>query len=158
MTKIKKISAMVLAVLMMMVVLTGCGGGASGTALFIQRTNEARRAHGYNTVEEDSDLDQCAKLAMSNLKSFAQSSSTSYELSAKWNAYVNGIVGKTGTMSHGYGKITYIDLYKATPAQYASGDYILSDKNISYKNGNCIGLYAENIEGLMYIVVVLATV
>ena len=156
MQKIKKLSALLLAVVLMLVVMTGCGGGGyapmDGRATFVNRVNQARRESHSSMLIRDTDFDKLAKSGMELYTMYLNGSITWSQLKATRNEILN--------MSNSYGRYTFLDWYTAkTNDEYYSGAYkFASNDSIRTVSGDYIGVYEASYQGKMWICVVIVDV
>lgn len=153
MQKIKKLSALLLAVVLMLVVMTGCGGGygpaANPRAQFVQNLNIARRANGYSSVKEDSDLNDAAQEALrvylGNANGTVSNSDVQY-----FESQLNGYYIGNGL------RITAVGRIVCSAQVYNSGSYDVTGP-ITRTKGSYIGVatgQARNGQMVMAIVLV----
>ena len=153
MQKIKKLSALLLAVVLMLVVMTGCGGGygpaANPRAQFVQNLNIARRANGYSSVKEDSDLNDAAQEALrvylGNANGTVSNSDVQY-----FESQLNGYYIGNGL------RITAVGRIVCSAQVYNSGSYDVTGP-ITRTKGSYIGVatgQARNGQMVMEIVLV----
>ena len=151
MTKIKKFSAMVLAVLMMMVVLTGCGGSGDPNSRFVQRLNASRGSAGY--LIEDGELNESAKTILNaRMKVYRGEMSLS-----DYNSAVNQFIGVYGKIDHGTATVTYVTDFKADASTFFNDPNYTVTGPVTWQSGRYVGAAYTRVGDTVYIVVVLAS-
>ena len=147
MQKIKKLSALLLAVVLMLVVMTGCGGGygpVDGRTMFVNRVNQARRENYRSTLVRNADLDEAAKSGVELYTMYLDGSITLSELKAARNKVLN-TYGSDG-------ECTYMDWFNVSSDDYYSGNYkIAPSSDIRTVRGDYIGVYAISYKGMVRI-------
>lgn len=145
MQKIKKLSALLLAVVLMLVVMTGCGGGygpVDGRTMFVNRVNQARRENYRSTLVRNADLDEAAKSGVELYTMYLNGSITLSELKAARNKVLN-TYGSNG-------ECTYMDWFNVSSDDYYSGNYkIAPSSDIRTVRGDYIGVYAVSYKGMV---------
>ena len=147
MQKIKKLSALLLAVVLMLVVMTGCGGGygpVDSRTMFVNRVNQARRENYRSTLVRNADLDEAAKSGVELYTMYLNGSITLSELKAARNKVLN-TYGSDG-------ECTYMDWFNVSSDDYYSGNYkIAPSSDIRTVRGDYIGVYAISYKGMVRI-------
>ena len=152
MNKVKKLSALLLAVVMMMVVLTGCSTTGDPNARFIQKLNDARRSNGYSTVEEDGELDDTAELLLDYYASYYQGKLSASELTG----IVNKLNGVTGRCDHGVATVTVANYIITTPDMFYNSSTYYVTGQVTRTKGRYVGVASRRIGSNVIIAVVLA--
>lgn len=153
MQKIKKLSALLLAVVLMLVVMTGCGGGGYGPAAnprarFVQNLNTARRANGYSSVVEDSDLNDAAQKALEVYLGYANGTYSDAQVQY-FESQLNGYYIGNGLRITAVGKIV------CSAQLYNSGSYDVTGP-ITRTKGSYIGVATGQARnGQMVVAIVL---
>lgn len=153
MRKLKKALALLLAAAMALVMLTACGESTpSGKEMFIQRTNEARKANGYSAVVEDVQLDKSAENTIKYWDAYQAQQITKEEWEKELSMWRGGI----GTCAHGEIRLTAITFCSVSTAAFNSGEYKLSKPDFVRVDGSYIGVATRDMGGTTYIVVYMA--
>lgn len=152
MQKIKKLSALLLAVVLMLVVMTGCGGGGygpvDGRTMFVNRVNQARRENYRSTLVRNADLDEAAKSGVELYTMYLNGSITLSELKTARNKVLN-TYGSDG-------ECTYMDWFNVSSDDYYSGSYkIAPSDSIRTVRGDYIGVHAVSYRGMMRVCVII---
>lgn len=147
MQKIRRLPALLLAVVMMLLVMTGCGESTpDGKSQCIYRVNQARIASGSHSLSHDSDLDENAKLCMEWYIDYLDGKFSKQDV---WNER-NEVLNVPVTSGHTTVKYTYIDFYDIDLDDYYKGNYTFSQNNeIRTAKGEFIGLYEKEYKGKM---------
>lgn len=151
MQKIKKLSALLLAVVLMLVVMTGCGGGygpVDGRTMFVNRVNQARRENYRSTLARHAELDEAAEYGVELYTTYLDGKITMSELLADRNKVLN-TYGSDG-------ECTYMDWFNVSSDDYYSGSYkIAPGDNIRTVRGDYIGVYAVSYRGMVRVCVII---
>lgn len=151
MQKIKKLSALLLAVVLMLVVMTGCGGGygpVDGRTMFVNRVNQARRENYRSALARHAELDEAAEYGVELYTTYLDGKITMSELLAARNKVLN-TYGSDG-------ECTYMDWFNVSSDDYYSGSYkIAPGDNIRTVRGDYIGVYAVSYRGMVRVCVII---
>lgn len=151
MQKIKKLSALLLAVVLMLVVMTGCGGGygpVDGRTMFVNRVNQARRENYRSALARHAELDEAAEYGVELYTTYLDGKITMSELLADRNKVLN-TYGSDG-------ECTYMDWFNVSSDDYYSGSYkIAPGDNIRTVRGDYIGVYAVSYRGMVRVCVII---
>lgn len=153
MSKVKKLSALLLAVVMMAVVLTGCSSTGSGpNARFIDKLNQARRSNGYSYVVEDYQLDYAADELLDYYVAYERGD-ISYSQMVRIE---NELEGNRVRCDNGTVTITHVTHIKASADTfYNSTTYYVSGP-VTSTRGRYIGVASERVGSYVIIAVILA--
>ncbi len=144
MQKIKKLSALLLAVVLMLVVMTGCGGGygpvTNPDAKYVQNLNIERRKSGYAPVTEDSSLNAAAQKALEFYIPYENGEYGVYSEAAR-QYFEGSLIGTS--VGDGY-VVTGVGDMVCETRLYNSGSYELTGTIIRTK-GSYIGIASKQI-------------
>ena len=153
----RKLSALLLAVVMMLLVMTGCSddGAADAKTLCVKNVNRARIANQVTTVTYDSDLDASAKIITDWYLEYLNGTNTYQGAMNNINQVLNVPIVEGQTT------VEYTDtgLYMMDREAYYSGNYTFkTGDGISTTRGNFVGVYATPYQGKMLVCVLLVHV
>lgn len=152
MNKVKKLSALLLVVVMMLGVLTGCGGTGDPNERFIEKLNRARKTNGYSTVVDDGELDDAAATMLDYYVAYYQGSislSKLQETEAKLN-------GKTGRCDHGVATVSAVTHIKATAEMFYNDATYYVTGPITRTRGRYVGVASRRVDEYVIIAIVMA--
>jgi len=150
MKKLKNLSAMLLAVVMMMFVMTGCGG-TNPTSRFIQVLNGTRQGKGYTTVVEDNEMTAGAQEMLDIYTGALDGKYTAEQVTM----IRNELLGRTVGITHGTGTITLVGAMTVNADLYNSGNYTLTGA-ITYTDARYIGVATTQRGSTVIISVIMA--
>lgn len=154
MQKVKKFSALLVAVMMMLLVMTGCDetpSGGSPKSMFLQKLNSARRSYGYSSVVEDNDMDTAASKLLSWYVGYYKGQCTSSDVTYQ----ANKLLYKNFYISHGTGYVNLVKLDRVSTSDFYNGNYSLSS-SVTNKYAKYAGVAAQQYGGYMYLCLIYA--
>ena len=153
MHKVKKLSALLLAVVMMMVVLTGCSMTGDPNERFVEKLNIARRSNGYSTVEEDGQLDDLADALLDYYVSYYQGKISASQLAAAENQ----VKGLTGRCDHGVVvTVTAVSHIEASANLFYNDPTYYVEGPITQTRGRYVGVASRRVGSKAIIAIVMA--